>query len=209
MLRIDETSRTLVPTQPPSFVPEPAPAREELLELVTAGWELFAAEIGQPHLRFVAAAPAPGADLLAFDATNGRIALITIADEVTAEVLGRALAAAATVAAWDAVALAEVHEDLEAAVPHDSPQLVMVVGAASPTALSTLDFLARRHGVHVAAHLVRALRLGTERHLEVVPAYPAPEPAADETPAFVAGVGIVAGTPAAGTSAPPPGVPVP
>jgi hypothetical protein len=205
MLRIDETSRTLVATAPPSFVPEPAPAREELLELVTAGWELFAGEIGQPHLRFVAGAPAPGADLLAFDATAGRIALITLADEVTAEVLGRALAAAATVAAWDAAALAEVHEDLEAAVPHDSPQLVLVVGTAGATALATLDFLARRHGVHVSAHLVRALRLGTERHLEIVPAYPAAEPVAEDAPAFVAAVASPA--PAAGTSTPPPGVP--
>ena len=228
MLRIDETSRTLVAPEPPSFVPEPPLARDELHALLTSGWELFAAEIGQPHLRFLAAEPAAGLDMLAFDATAGHVAVVLVADAVTPECLGRALAAAAEVAGWDAARLAAVHEDLTAAVPHETPRIVLVASDVDAPALAVMDLLVRRHGVDLGAHLVRMLRFGAERLMDVARAYPAPDPAAPAaaaTPDFfaavaqslpapvpgVAGEGAASSAPpavpGATHSAPPPGLP--
>ena len=59
MLRIDETSKTLVAPQAGGLVTEAAPEREELLSLVGASWEAFAQELGRPNLKFVAAEPSP------------------------------------------------------------------------------------------------------------------------------------------------------
>jgi hypothetical protein len=209
MLRIDETSKTLVAPEPPSFVPEPALARDELHALLSSGWELFAAELGQPHLRFLAAHPAPSIDIVAFDQAAGRVAVVMVADAVTPEAVGRAIAAAAEVASWDAGRLAEVHEDLSAAVPGDSPRIVFVAAEADGAAITTMDFLVRRHGLEVSAHLVRMLRFGGERMMDVSRAYPAPDPsaapAAAGAPDFFAAV--AQGLPAPGQSAPPPGVP--
>ena len=44
VLRIDETSKTLVAPQAGGFVTENAPDRDELLALVTSGWDAFAAK---------------------------------------------------------------------------------------------------------------------------------------------------------------------
>jgi hypothetical protein len=208
MLRIDESSKTLVAPEPPSFVPEPALARDELQSLLSSGWELFAAEMGQPQLRWVAAAPAPGLDGVVFDQAAGRVALVVVADAVTPETVGRAIAAAAEVASWDAARLAEVHEDLAAVVPGDSPRIVFVAAEVDGAAITTLDFLARRHALEVSAHLVQMLRFGSERMMDVARAYPAPDPSSPAAPAapdFFAAVAPAA--PAPGVSAPPPGVP--
>ena len=50
MLRIDETSKTLVATQAGSFVTEDAPDRDELLALVTSGWDAYATELGHESM---------------------------------------------------------------------------------------------------------------------------------------------------------------
>jgi hypothetical protein len=209
MLRIDETSKTLVAPQPPALVPEPAPGRDELHALLSSGWEAFAAEIGQPRLRFLAAEPAPGVDLLAFDETAGRVATVTLADGGSVQALAGALAAAADVAAWDATRLAAVHEDLQAAVPGDSPRIVLVMPEPDAAALATMDWLVRRHGLEISAYVVRMLRFGAERLLDVGRVYPAPDPAAaaPAAPDFFAAVAGQAAAP--GHSAPPPGVPAP
>src|ERR671939_133027 len=72
VLRIDETSGTLVAPQAGGLVAEPAPARDEFLSLVAGSWETFAGELGLPHLRLVAREPAPGVDLLAVDEEAAR-----------------------------------------------------------------------------------------------------------------------------------------
>jgi|tagenome__1003787_1003787.scaffolds.fasta_scaffold20891217_2 hypothetical protein len=203
MLRIDETSKTLAAPEPPSFVAEPALHRDELHALLSSGWELFAAEIGQPHLRFLAAEPAAGVDMVAFDETAGTVAVVLVADAVSPEGVGRALAAAAEVSSWDAARLAEVHEDLQAAVPHESPKVVFVAAGVDEHALATLEFLHRRHGVEVSAHVVRMLRFGGDRMMDVSRAFPASEVTPAAAPEFFAGVSL----PAPGVSAPPPGVP--
>jgi hypothetical protein len=205
MLRIDETSKTLAAPEPPSFVAEPALQRDELLTLLSSGWELFAAEIGQPHLRFLAAAPAEGVDMVAFDETAGTVAVVIVADAVSPEGLGRALGAAAEVASWDAARLASVHEDLQAAVPHESPKVVLVAAEMDARALALMDFLVRRHGHELSAQLVRMLRFGGDRMMDVSRAYPAPDAAAQHkaAPEFFAGVSV----PAPGISAPPPSIP--
>src|SRR5919107_3745555 len=81
VLRIDETSKTLVAPQAGGLVTEAAPEREELLSLVGASWEAFAQELGLPNLKFVAAEPVPGVDILAFD----EVARKTVVVQVTGE----------------------------------------------------------------------------------------------------------------------------
>jgi hypothetical protein len=72
VLRIDETSKTLVAPQAGGLVTEASPDRDELLALVGASWEAFAHELGLPSLRFLASEPIPGVDVLAFDEQSGR-----------------------------------------------------------------------------------------------------------------------------------------
>jgi hypothetical protein len=167
VLRIDETSKTLVAPQAGGLVTEAAPARDELLALITASWEAFAAELGLPHLRVAAAEPVEGADLLAFDDADGRAVVVHVTGETIEWQIARALGAAAAVASWDAARLAEVSEALASVVPGDSPRLVVVAGGFDPRALVTLDWLGRRHGVEVSCFSVSVLRFGNERLLSV------------------------------------------
>ena len=108
MLRIDETSKTLVAPPAGGLVTEVSPDRDELLALVCSSWEAFAGELGQPSLRFVVQGQAPGLEVLAFDEQAGRAVVVGVATEVTDTQLSQALAGAASVAAMDAAALAGV-----------------------------------------------------------------------------------------------------
>jgi hypothetical protein len=126
--------------------------------------------------------------------------------------VSRALAAAAEVATWDAAQLAAAGEALEAVAPGDSPRLVLVAGGFDPRALTTVDWLSRRHGVEVSAFSISVLRFGNERLLNVTREPrdgQAADPAAEVqwmlsggTPAAPA-VPAAAGVPAA-ASVPPP-----
>ena len=167
MLRIDETSGTLVAPQAGGLVTETSPERDELLALVGASWTAFAQELGMPNLRLVATEPAPGVDLLAFDEQSGRAVVLYVTGETVEWQISRALAAAADVASWDAARLAEVSETLEAVVPGDSPQLVLVAGGYDARAVATLEWLSRRHGVEASCFSVSVLRFGNERLLSV------------------------------------------
>ena len=149
MLRIDETSGTLVAPQAGGLVTENSPDREELLALIGASWPAFAQELGLPSLRLVATEPVPGVDLLAFDEQSGRAVVLHVTGETVEWQISRALAAAAEVAGWDAARLSSVSDALEAVVPGDSPQLVLVAGGYDPRALATVEWLSRRHGVEV------------------------------------------------------------
>jgi hypothetical protein len=60
-----------------------------------------------------------------------------------------------------------VHEVLSAAVPGDSPQLVMVAGAYDPSAIATAAWLSRRHGLDISTYAVSVMRFGNERLLSV------------------------------------------
>jgi hypothetical protein len=71
------------------------------------------------------------------------------------------------VASWDAARLGEVSEALEAVVPGDSPQLVLVAGGYDARAVATLEWLSRRHGVEASCFSVSVLRFGNERLLSV------------------------------------------
>jgi hypothetical protein len=167
VLRIDEPSKTLVAPQAGGLVTEAAPDRDELLTLITASWEAFAAELGLPHLRLVGREAAPGADLLAFDEAEGRVVVLHVTGETVEWQVARALAAAAEVSGWDAAQLAAVSDSLEAAVPGDSPRLVLLAGGYDARALGTVDWLSRRHGVEVSAFSISVLRFGNERLLNV------------------------------------------
>jgi hypothetical protein len=167
VLRIDETSKTLVAPQAGGLVTEAAPDRDELVTLIAASWEAFAAELGLPHLRLVAREAAPGADLLAFDEAEGRAVVLHVTGETVEWQVARALSAAAEVASWDAAQLASVSEVLGAVVPGDSPRLVLLAGGYDPRALGTVDWLSRRHGVEVSAFSISVLRFGNERLLSV------------------------------------------
>jgi hypothetical protein len=210
VLRIDETSKTLVAPHAGGLVTEAAPDRDELLTLVGSSWEAFAAELGMPSLQLVAREPAAGADLLAFDEAAGRVVVIHVTGDTVEWQLARALGAAAEVAGWDAARLAEVSEALQAAVPGDSPRLVVLAGGFDPRALATVDWLSRRHGVEVSAFTVSVLRFGAERLLTVArePREPQADPAADIrwllTGAAPQAAAAQPGIPAA-SSTPPPG----
>jgi hypothetical protein len=167
VLRIDETSKTLVAPQAGGLVTEAAPEREELLTLVSASWEAFAQELGMPNVRLVASEPVPGADLLGFDESDGRAVVLHVTGDSVEWQLARALSAAADVASWDAARLAEVSDALEAVVPGDSPRIVVLAGGYDPRALATVDWLSRRHGVEISTFSVSVLRFGAERLLSV------------------------------------------
>ena len=167
MLRIDETSKTLVAPQAGGLVTEASPDREELLSLVGASWEAFAQELGLPSLKLLATEPVAGVDMLAFDEQSGRAVVVQVTGDTVEWQLYRALQAAAAVAAMDAAQLAAVHEALAAAVPGDSPQLVMVAGAYDASALATAAWLTRRHGLDISTYAVSVMRFGNERLLSV------------------------------------------
>jgi hypothetical protein len=167
LLRIDETSGTLVAPQAGGLVTEAAPARDELLTLVGASWEAFAHELGMPSLKLVAREPAPDVDVLAFDEQAGRVVVVHLTGETVEWQLARALAAVADITSWDAAKLASVSEALEAAVPGDSPQLVVVAAGFDPRAQVTAEWLTRRHGVEIAFYVVAVMRFGNERLLSV------------------------------------------
>jgi hypothetical protein len=212
VLRIDETSKTLVAPQAGGLVAEAAPDRDELLALVGSSWEAFAAEVGMPHVKLVAHEPVPGADLLAFDESDGRAVVLHVTGDTIEWQLARALGAAAEVASWDAGRLAEVSESLQAVVPGDSPRLVVLAGGFDPRALATVDWLSRRHGVEVSAFSVSVLRFGAERLLSVSrePREHATDPASEIQWMLTGGnapEAAAADEHAAGASTPPPGVP--
>jgi hypothetical protein len=167
LLRIDETSKTLVAPQAGGLVTEASPDREELLSLVGASWEAFAAELGLPSLRLLATEPLPGVDMLAFDEQAGRAVVLQVTGDTVEWQLYRALQAAAAVAALDAAQLESVHEALAAAVPGETPQLVLVAGAYDPSALTMAGWLSRRHGLDISTYAVAVLRFGNERLLSV------------------------------------------
>jgi hypothetical protein len=210
VLRIDETSKTLVAPHAGGLVTEAAPARDELLALITASWEAFAGELGLPQLRLVGRDAVAGADLLAFDEAEGRAVVLHVTGETVEWQVARALAAAAEVAGWDAARLAAASPAYEAVVPGDSPRLLHVAGGYDARALTTVDWLSRRHGLEVAAFSVTVLRFGNERLLNV-----AREPRAAQAADAVAEVQwmlsggaapaapVVAAAPAAASVAPP------
>jgi hypothetical protein len=172
VLRIDETSNTLVAPQAGGLVTEVNPDRAELLALLTSSWQAFSAELGHSSLRFVAAEPVPGLDILAFDEQAGRAVVVQVNAGSEFSEVGRGLAAAAQVASWDAAALAAVHESLSAAVPGDSPQVVLIAGGFDAASVATVDWLARLHGVELSCFVVSFLRFGAERLLTVRREFP-------------------------------------
>ena len=184
MLRIDETSKTLVAPPAGGLVTEGNPDRAELLSLLAASWDAFSAELGHPSLRFVATEPIPGLDILAFDEQAGRAVVVQVTAGVDFAEVGRGLAAAAQVASWDAAGLFAVHESLSATVPGDSPQIVLIAGGFDAATTATVDWLARRHGVELSCFAVSFLRFGAERLLTVRREFPprdvhTPDPAAE------------------------------
>jgi len=212
VLRIDETSNTLMAPQSGGLVTEGNPGRDELHALLGGSWEAFASELGHPSLRLVAREPAPGVDLVAFDEQAGRTVVVQVTSDVDRHEVGRALAAAATVAGWDAAALSAVHESLGAAVPGDSPQVVLIAGGFDAATLATVEWLARRHGVELSCFAVAFLRFGAERLLTVRREFPpraahAPDPLAEVQQLLgedVPSVGVATVAPVDGGSTPPP-----
>lgn len=167
MLRIDETSGTLVAPQASGLVQESPPDREELLGLVTSSWDAFASELGLQNVRLLAREPVPYVDLLGLDERSNRVVVILVTGDTVEWQLGRALGAAADVASWDRERLVSVHADLDVVDGSESPALLLVAGGYDPRALSTIDWLASRHDVPVSAYSVAMVRFGGERLLSV------------------------------------------
>lgn len=209
MLRIDETSNTLVAPQQGGFEPEAPLERTELLTLICSGWTPFAHELGRTHLRLLAIEPQPGVDLLGFDDASGRVVVMVVADrqEDPGALLGRSLLAASHVAALNAPDLEAVHEALAAAVPGETPEIVLLGSGFEPDVTLAMDWLVRRHSFDLTAHQVQVMRFGSERLLEVSQAYPAApaEPAVALGQQFFADVMAPPAPEVAANSAPPPG----
>jgi hypothetical protein len=167
VLRIDETSGTLVPPQAAGLVQETPPDREELLALVTSSWDAFAGELGLTGVRLLAREPVPYIDLLGFDEAHRRVVVILVTGDTVEWQLGRALGAAADVASWDEERLTGIHEELQAVDRNQSPALVLVAGGYDPRALMTIEWLSGGHGVPVSAYAVAMVRFGGERLLSV------------------------------------------
>ena len=168
MLRIDETSKTLAP-QEGGFTPEPPPARDELLTLIASGWAAFAPEIDQKHVAYVAHTMDPGVDMLAFDRSGGRVVVVLVGDSGR-ELLGRALLAGAVVANWGADELAGMGEALSAAVPGESPRLILIASEWDDPTIAAVEWLDSKHNLEIKAHRVGMVRFGAERLLTVDPA---------------------------------------
>jgi hypothetical protein len=166
VLRIDETSGTLVAPQASGLVESP-PDREELLGLITSSWDAFAGELGLTGVRLLAREPVPYVDLLGLDEQRKRVVVILVTGDTVEWQLGRALGAAADVASWDRDRLVSVDSELDAVDGSASPALVLVAGGYDPRALSTIDWLASRHDVPVFAYSVGMIRFGGERLLSV------------------------------------------
>lgn len=166
VLRIDETSGTLVAPQASGLMESP-PDREELLGLITSSWDAFSAELGLSGIRLLSREPVPYVDLLGFDEANNRVVVILVTGDTVEWQLGRALGAAADVASWDAERLASVDPGLERVSGGESPALVLVAGGYDPRAITTIDWLASRHDVPVFAYTVAMVRFGNERLLSV------------------------------------------
>lgn len=181
MLRIDETSGTLVAPQAAGLVQETPPDREELLGLVTSSWEAFAGELGIPGVRLLAREPVPYVDLLGIDEESRGLVVILVTGDTVEWQLGRALGAGAEVAGWDRERLIAAHESLDGVEPGQSPALVLVAGGYDERALATIEWLSSKHGVPITAYTVSMVRLGNERLLSVrrEPASPASDPASE------------------------------
>ena len=208
MLRIDETSKTLVAPPAGGLVTEANPDRDEVLALVSSSWEAFAGELGQPSLRFVGQGQVPGLDLLAFDEQAGRAVVVGVSSDVAAAQLSDVLSAAAAVAGMDAAALASVHDSLQAAVPGDSPQIVLLASSFEARTLNTVDWLTRRHGLEISCYVLTVFRFGSERLLSIRREYPARDAAhtdpAAEVQRLLTGVATNGHDESNGHSTPPP-----
>jgi hypothetical protein len=181
VLRIDETSGTLVPPQAGGLVQETPPDREELLSLVTSSWDAFASELGIPDVKLLAREPVPYVDLLGIDEGSRRLSVVLVTGDTVEWQLGRALGAAAEVAGWDRDRLVAAHEMLDGIEPGESPALILVAGGYDERALATIEWLAGKHGVPISAYSVAMVRFGGERLLSVrrEPAQNAVDPASE------------------------------
>jgi hypothetical protein len=166
MLRIDETSKTLLAPQEGGFVAEAPPARDELLHLLAAGWQAFSAEIDQKHVAYVAHTMDPGVDLLAIDRSGGRIVVVLVG-ESGRELLGRAMLAGAVVAGWTAEELAASHKELSAAVPGESPRIILVATEWDDPTIAAVEWLEAKHNLELKAFKVGSMRFGSEKLLTV------------------------------------------
>jgi hypothetical protein len=193
MLRIDESSKTLVAPEASELVPDEALTRDELHALITAGWEAFAAEIGLPRIKAVGPVTDADLDLLCMDVDAGRITVVIVGEGAGKSSTGRALSAAAHVASWDADKLGALHELLQGATPGDSPRLLIVGPKFDEEATRLADFLVN-HDMDISAFYVEVMRKGGERMMTVKQSYPALPPAPD----------IVATVDSANSAPPPP-----
>jgi hypothetical protein len=193
MLRIDESSKTLVAPEASELVPDEALTRDELHALITAGWEAFAAEIGLPRIKAVGPVADADIDLLCMDVDAGRISVVIVGEGAGKSSTGRALSAAAHVASWDADKLGALHELLQGATPGDSPRMLIVGPKFDEEATRLADYLGK-HDMDISAYHVEVMKKGGERMMTVKQSYPPLPPAPD----------IVATVDASNSAPPPP-----
>ena len=167
VLRIDETSGTLVAPQASGLVGEPARPRGAARPRDRLVGRLRRRARPDAACACSSREPVPYVDLLGLDEERNRVVVILVTGDTVEWQLGRALGAAADVASWDRERLLSVDTELEAVDGKESPALVLVAGGYDPRALATIDWLASRHDVPVYAYTVAMVRFGGERLLSV------------------------------------------
>ena len=174
MLRIDETSKTLVAPPAGGLVTEVSPDRDEMLALVSSSWEAFAGELGQPSLRFVGQGQVPGLDLLAFDEQAGRAVVVGVASEVADAQLTHALSAAAVGRRrWTPPRSPPSTSRCRPPSPATRRRSCCSRPRSTPSTLATVDWLTRRHGLEISCFVLSVFRFGAERLLSIRREYPA------------------------------------
>ena len=101
MLRIDETSGTLVAPQASGPRARARRTAKSCSALVTASWDAFAGELGLSGVRLPLASPSPTSTCSGSTRTRNRVVVILVTGDTVEWQLGRALGAAADVASWD------------------------------------------------------------------------------------------------------------
>ena len=89
-------------------------------------------------------------------------------------------------AGWDAATLSGMGEARGAAVPGESPRLILIAPEWDDPTIAAVEWLDRKHNLEIKAHRIGMVRFGAERLLTVDPAVAggaaapaAPDPAAD------------------------------
>lgn len=187
MLRIDDTSKTLVPPRPGTLKTESLRERQDLQELIVNSWDVVAGELGFPDLRLLGKEIIPHAscadriDILAFDETDGRPAIIELKRDRSRLHLLQGLSYAGMVDTWttaDYARLLEGNDDedlrnsIEARDATASPAVILIAEQFEPEVILAANWLHSKHEVDIYCFSLKLFGFGEDLHLTVQRDFP-------------------------------------